>query len=166
MEIVAENYLNLHGTFFMFGGVLAVLLPISYVILPETKDISLGPVVRNPLTTKYLRLYSNLIWGLGRKSLVYVSDLTAYFRTYRANLQKQRGRGRRDLGPGEHFRAKYNLYLTFTLNMQRTSAWSATNCFQNLSDSFTWEESAQSIYWKTLKCPFINARESERYNSL
>merc|ERR1711936_1528772 len=36
-----ENYLNLHGTFFMFGGVLAVLLPISYVILPETKDISL-----------------------------------------------------------------------------------------------------------------------------
>ena len=34
----------------MFGAVLAVLLPISYIILPETKDISLGPVVKNPLS--------------------------------------------------------------------------------------------------------------------
>jgi len=36
-----ENNLQLYGTFFMFGAVLAVLLPISYIILPETKDISL-----------------------------------------------------------------------------------------------------------------------------
>jgi len=37
-----ESNLQLHGTFFMFGAVLVALLPISYVILPETKDISLG----------------------------------------------------------------------------------------------------------------------------
>ena len=59
--IVSENKLHLHGTFFMFGGVLAALLPVSYIILPETKDISLGPVVRNPLASQYLHLHSNLI---------------------------------------------------------------------------------------------------------
>jgi len=36
-----EHSLHLYGTFFMFGGVLFILLPISYLILPETKDISL-----------------------------------------------------------------------------------------------------------------------------
>ena len=37
-----ESCLHLYGTFFMFGCVLLILLPISYIILPETKDISLG----------------------------------------------------------------------------------------------------------------------------
>ena len=39
---VSEKCLKLYGTFFMFGSVLAILLPICYFILPETKDISLG----------------------------------------------------------------------------------------------------------------------------
>jgi len=36
-----ENSLHLYGTFFIFGSVLVILLPICYIILPETKDISL-----------------------------------------------------------------------------------------------------------------------------
>ena len=38
----SETNLQLYGTFFMFGAILTTLLPISYIILPETKDISLG----------------------------------------------------------------------------------------------------------------------------
>ena len=40
--VSTESSLHLHGTFFMFGAVLLLLLPVSYLILPETKDISLG----------------------------------------------------------------------------------------------------------------------------
>ena len=42
--VSAESSLHLHGTFFMFGAVL-LLLPVSYLILPETKDISLGDLL-------------------------------------------------------------------------------------------------------------------------
>ena len=44
--IVSENSLHLHGTFFMFAAVLLILFPISYIILPETKDISLGEIAQ------------------------------------------------------------------------------------------------------------------------
>ena len=43
--VSTESSLHLHGTFFMFGAVLLLLLPVSYLILPETKDISLGDLL-------------------------------------------------------------------------------------------------------------------------
>ena len=45
--VSTESSLHLHGTFFMFGAVLLLLLPVSYLILPETKDISLGDLLVN-----------------------------------------------------------------------------------------------------------------------
>ena len=65
--IVSENSLHLHGTFFMFAAVLLILFPISYIILPETKDISLGEITQ-----------------LGK----YLID-QKYFRTHRAAFQKK-----------------------------------------------------------------------------
>jgi len=39
-----ETYLALHGTFFLFGTVLIILLPACYLVLPETKDVSLEDI--------------------------------------------------------------------------------------------------------------------------
>ena len=82
-----ENNLQLYGTFFMFGAVLAVLLPISYIILPETKDISLGPVVKNPLSPILYLHKSYLV--LSKSWRGKYLDMTANFRAYRANIQEQ-----------------------------------------------------------------------------
>ena len=68
-----ESCLHLYGTFLMFGCVLLTLLPISYIILPETKDISLGKSL-NFIELKFLGFKFNL---------------SSFLRTHRAAFSKK-----------------------------------------------------------------------------
>ena len=52
----SENSLHLYGTFFIFGSVLVILLPICYIILPETKDISLGEFFIDYILTNSIQI--------------------------------------------------------------------------------------------------------------
>ena len=41
MYPIFENTFAIHGTFYLFSGILLLSLPIVYCILPETKDMGL-----------------------------------------------------------------------------------------------------------------------------
>lgn len=69
MSLFAESSLHLYGTFFMFGAVLLLLFPICYIILPETKDISLGKnIQRNLLETDDVVL-QNILNSISEENL-------------------------------------------------------------------------------------------------
>ena len=70
MSFFAESSLHLYGTFFMFGAVLLLLFPICYIILPETKDISLGKnILRNLFGKWWFCVTEHIEQHFRRKSL-------------------------------------------------------------------------------------------------
>ena len=56
---ILQNQLNLHGTFFLFSGILLIALPIVYCILPETKDMGLE-MIQNYFTPNKTVFYVDL----------------------------------------------------------------------------------------------------------
>ena len=54
-----QSQLNLHGTFFLFSGILLIALPIVYCILPETKDMGLE-MIQNYFTPNKTVFYVDL----------------------------------------------------------------------------------------------------------
>ena len=70
MSLFAESSLHLYGTFCMFGAVLLLLFPICYIILPETKDISLGKnILRNLFRNWWFCVTEHIEQHFRRKSL-------------------------------------------------------------------------------------------------